>query len=101
MKSRVETLHSELKNVSRGLKDLQEEDTAKSTNSSKTLASTEEQVIKLETRVSEVKGLSASIGLQDDFSGDIYKIETILEEQRKSLKTRRRRLLQIMKRRLI
>ena len=56
------------------------------------MSSTEEQIIKLETRVSEIRGLLVSNGLQEDFTSEVQKIDFDLEVQRKTLKTLRRRL---------
>ena len=88
--SRIETLHSELQNV--GRRDLDDENENKPNNSTKTMSSTEEQIIKLETQVSEIRGVLVSNGLQEDFSREIQKIDFDLELQRKALKTLRRRL---------
>ena len=43
-------------------------------HSTKTMSSTEEQIIKLETRVSEIRGVLVSNGLQEDFSREFQKI---------------------------
>ena len=90
--SRIETLHSEIQNVGRRLNDLDDEDENKPNNSTKTMSSTEEQIIKLETCVSEIRGLLVSNGLQEDFTSEVQKIDFDLEVQRKTLKTLRRRL---------
>ena len=63
---RIETFHSELQNVGRRLGDLDNEHENKPNNSPKTMSSTEEQIIKLETQVSEIRGVLVSNGLQED-----------------------------------